>query len=100
MEKSIFPQLLGKLCPTLSAANLIAGFRGSGLYPVDRSKVNARILKDRPSALVDDEEDDLPTPHKAMRDAVIKILSPPTTTVKKRGPRKRVQGMNYKDIYL
>ena len=88
--KEVFPKLLAKLCQHQSPDNLIAGFRGSGLFPVDKHKIDSRILEDTIENIEDKE--DLPTPHKAMRQAVITILTPPEPATK-RGPRKRVQAV-------
>lgn len=87
-SKEMFPKLLARLCQHLSPDNLVAGFRGSGLYPVDKHKIDGRILQDNLQNIEDKE--DLPTPHKAMREAVIGVLTPPEPP-KKRGPRRRVQ---------
>ena len=92
-DKSEFPKLLAKLYNRLKPESLVNGFKESGLYPLDRSKVDHRILKDRASNIQD--EQDLPTPHKALRAEIIRTLTPPLPT-QKRGPRKRVQGMSCK----
>ena len=94
-DKSEFPKLLAKLCNRLKPESLVNGFKESGLYPLDRSKVDHRILKDRSGNIQDQDEQDLPTPHKALRAEIIRTLTP-TEPTNKRGPRKRVQGMSCK----
>ena len=83
VDKAMFPKLLAKLWPRLKAEYVVSGFRGSGLFPVDKQKVNKRMV-----IVIDD--DNLPTPRKVMRDAIICAISP-SEPVPKRGPRKRVQ---------
>ena len=41
IDKAIFPSLLRKLWSKIKSINAVAGFVGSGLYPLDKSRVKA-----------------------------------------------------------
>ena len=43
IPKTQFPGLLKQLCETLSSHNLKSGFRGTGLFPLDRTQVLKRL---------------------------------------------------------
>ena len=43
IPKNQFPALLKSLCDRLSADNLVAGFRASGIFPLDRKEVLKRL---------------------------------------------------------
>lgn len=84
LDKSKFPQCLAKLMPRLKPEHAVAGFRGSGLYPVNRLACKHRIVD-----INNDADEDLPTPHKALRDAILTRITP--TEAPKKGKRRRVQ---------
>ena len=44
VEKALFPTLLSKLWPRIKPSNAVAGFSGSGLLPLDRKRVQPRIV--------------------------------------------------------
>ena len=49
----------------------MAGFRGSGLFPVDAEKVRSRMVGPGSTS-----RDDIPSPDEALQDAVLSVLSP------------------------
>lgn len=44
IDKSVFPTLLNSLWGKMSSADIINGFRGSGIFPVDKRKTEHRIV--------------------------------------------------------
>ena len=93
VDKERFPMLLAKLWKRLKPENIIGGFRGSGLFPVDKHQVDNRIVglkkaDKRPG--MDESSESLPTPRKAIRDAIVATISPGEPLPKKQ-KRRRVQ---------
>ena len=86
IDKIVFPKLLSKLWGYLNPDHAVNGFRGCGLLPVDSSAVQHRVL-----AEASDMEDGEMSPRKALRQAIIKTVSPDEdqSTVSK--TRRRVQ---------
>ena len=75
VDKATFPTLLAKLWSELNPAHVMAGFRGSGLYPICPEKVKPRVVETAsPSSSPDAEP---PSPARAIADAVLGVLSPP-----------------------
>ncbi|KAF0287601.1 hypothetical protein FJT64_013988 [Amphibalanus amphitrite] len=55
----------------LDPVHAVAGFRGSGLFPVDAEKVRSRMVGPGSTS-----RDDIPSPDEALQDAVLSVLSP------------------------
>ena len=89
VDKEMFPSLLAKLWPRLKKENAKNGFRGCGLYPINKHAIDCHIISLREDSST--STDDLPTPRKAMREAIISVISPSGEVQPKRGKRKRVQ---------
>lgn len=88
VDKSVFPTLLRSLWSTLEPNNLRSGFRGAGLFPVNRQMVERAIVgpEDRTEPV------GLSTPDLLMRRAILSVLAPaPISTVDNanRAGRKR-----------
>lgn len=66
VDKAVFPLLLKHLCETLKPEHAISGFRGSGLYPLNRNAVRHRILET--------EQED--TGYNMLHSAILKTLAP------------------------
>ena len=79
MDKAVFPGVLKQLWLALSADDAIAGFRGSGIVPLDLEKMKQWIvLPDEMGSPVrgDNHTSDSVTPCSAMRKAVRSVLAP------------------------
>ena len=75
VDNATFPTLLAKLWQELNPAHVMAGFRGSGLYPVCSEKVKPRMVETAaPSTSSDTEPASL---SRAVASAVLQVLSPP-----------------------
>ena len=91
VDKTVFPSLLAKLCSTLEPAHAVAGFRGSGLFPVDKTKVSHCLTDGRTTSASTN------LPAEALQDAVMSVVSPtPSAETQaaldnKKVRRKRVQ---------
>ncbi|KAF0311201.1 Jerky -like [Amphibalanus amphitrite] len=71
VDKSVFPTLISQLWKELDPVHAVAGFRGSGLFPVDAEKVRSRMVGPGSTS-----RDDIPSPDEALQDAVLSVLSP------------------------
>ncbi|MCP4055401.1 MAG: hypothetical protein GY739_20645 [Mesoflavibacter sp.] len=88
LDKVKFAPCLAELMTKLKPENGAAGFRGAGLYPVNKHAVDHRIVNlDGDNS----ETEKLPTPRKALRETIFSILSPPEPAQKGPGRRRRVQ---------
>ena len=91
VDKAVFPSLLAKLCSTMDPTHAISGFRGAGLYPVDKSKVNHRLIDGKTSNV------NVNSPSQALQDAVLSVVSPnrsaetQSALENKKARRRRVQ---------
>ena len=88
IPKPQIPALLKKLCCKLNAAHLISGFRGSGIYPCDRSPVLTRLSVGKAKVL------SRPLTNKALTDCLTGLLEdrcgpPAANTSRKRGKQLR-----------
>ena len=88
VDKAVFPLLLSKLWSCLKPQHAVNGFRGCGLLPVDRSAVQHRVLAES-SGMEDNIE--VLTPRKALRQAIINTVSPDENLQVPRKKRIRVQ---------
>jgi hypothetical protein len=100
--KAAFPGLLKQLCEKMKESHVIGGFRGSGLWPLNRDAVRAEKILDggvdeqQPTTSQSGEEEPA-TPRKLLRNAIVQAIVPPlsaenekcVSNQKKR--RKRVQ---------
>ena len=90
VDKSVFPYLLTNLWAYVNEEHAIAGFRGSGLYPVDRQAVCHRIVVSETDASDGNQ----------LHEAILKTLIPQTSTatenalVNAKRKRKRVQSVD------
>ena len=89
IDKSVFPKLLSRLWPRLVGEHAVNGFEACGLFPLNRTAVNHKVIK-QGRIESSGSSDDNPTPRKALKKAILQMVSP-TEPIKKRGPRKRVQ---------
>ena len=94
VDKAVFPTLLCKLWVKIKPSNAVAGFAGSGLYPLDRSRVQPRIVLSQ----VHPQQNNVPdTPRKTLREAIILAITPSPSEetkaamVNSKKKRKRVQ---------
>lgn len=93
VDKAVFPHLLKKLWMSLNPMNVVGGFRGAGLYPVDPERLTSRIV----SSVSESGTGHLASPGKKIANAVIHVLSPQASTETKEAlanssrSRKRVQ---------
>lgn len=92
VDKTRFPALLTKLWNLIKHRQDLAvnGFKGSGLYPVDREAVDRRIVE------VDVDDDPLPgvsceSPRKQLIKSIIEVVTPDPSRQPKKKSRKRVQ---------
>ena len=79
VDKAVFPGVLKQLWLALSADDAIAGFRGSGIVPLDLEKMKRQIvLPDEMGSPVrgDNHTSDPVTPCSTMRKAVRSVLAP------------------------
>ena len=94
VDKAVFPTLLCKLWVKIKPSNAVAGFAGSVLYPLDRSRVQPRIVLSQ----VHPQQNNVPdTPRKILREAIILAITPSPSEetkaamVNSKKKRKRVQ---------
>ena len=91
VDKAVFPALLGKLWLKLKPSSAVAGFTGSGLYPVDREKVKKRVI--HTTADETDYQNTADTPRKLLRKAIVDAVTPSpseeTKNAMKNSKRKR-----------
>ena len=77
VDKATFPALLAKLFKELNPAHVMAGFRGSGLYPVCAEKVKPRMVDAAAPSTSSGVEP--ASPARAVANAVLQVLSPPSS---------------------
>ena len=116
IDKPSFPAVLKQAWGSLDSANVLNGFKKTGLYPLNKDAVNDKIVID-PIKLLNQNKPDKPTtsntkkdPTQLMIDAVTKVLQPDISEEfqaalnNKKKPRKRVQAKTgeilTKDIVL
>lgn len=98
VDKAVFPSLIRKLWYKLSPQHAIAGFSGSGLYPVNKEAVRHRVV----ASAADDSSDpdppsQPPTPRKQLCRSILKVISPTASQetsdaqLNAKRKRKRVQ---------
>ena len=93
VDKAVFPSLLSKLWLKVKAENAVAGFVGSGLYPINPQKVKPRIVECNAPIQPGNAE----SPRKLLRQAIINAVTPsPSDSTKSamansHRKRKRVQ---------
>ncbi|XP_065648065.1 uncharacterized protein LOC136077840 [Hydra vulgaris] len=101
IDKTAFTGLLKQLCQRLSPANAIAGFRGSGISPLSKEKMERRItgidfLNQSPEQY-SPKSPRIQTPRSAMREALRSIICPNVSAEtaaiieQQKQKRKRVQ---------
>lgn len=74
VDKAVFPTLLNSLWGDLNSRNLISGFRGAGIFPIDPSKPRQKMVA--PKNEVESEHDDN-SPHTVLRKAILGVINPP-----------------------
>eukprot|EP00795_Rhopilema_esculentum_P011062 gene11062-19921_t len=93
VDKAVFPSLLSKLWLKVKAENAVAGFVGSGLYPINPQKVKPRIVECNAPIQPGNAE----SHRKLLRQAIINAVTPsPSDSTKSamansHRKRKRVQ---------
>ncbi|XP_065642426.1 uncharacterized protein LOC136074055 [Hydra vulgaris] len=101
IDKTAFTGLFKQLCQRLSPANAIAGFRGSGISPLSKEKMERRItgidfLNQSPEHY-SPKSPGIQTPRSAMREALRSIICPNVSAEtaaiieQQKQKRKRVQ---------
>ena len=79
VDKAVFPGLLGQLWPNLSGKDAVAGFRNSGIIPLDVNKMKRRVLfrdEDNNDICEENEDANYLTPKSALRHAIKTTLQP------------------------
>eukprot|EP00794_Sanderia_malayensis_P019809 gene19809-21749_t len=95
VDKAVFPTLLSKLWSKIKPSNAVAGFSGSGLLPLDRKRVQPKIVDVSMEHQLSQTAPD--TPRKLMKEAVIAAVTPSPSEQTKlamlnsKKKRKRVQ---------
>ena len=93
--KATFPALLKKVWNKLDPIHVINGFKKTGLYPLDKSAVDAKIIRDPSKSGEPSKKKKTPVDH--MIQALSNIIKPPISTEDQetidnaKKPRKRVQ---------
>lgn len=96
VDKAVFPILLKRLWQRLRPANAVNAFRGSGLYPSDRTAVRHRIVVPDNHSSASESSAPL-TPRKLMRKAILNSITPEQSAetqealLQKKQKRRRVQ---------
>ena len=88
VDKATFPSLLSQLWRKISHQNARSGFRGTGLWPLNKAAVPAgRIMKSFSSSANDDQSAPdshaLYSPRKLLQDAILTTISPPLSAENK-----------------
>ena len=102
IDKAVFPSRVKKLWEKLNTQHAVAGFRGSGLFPVNKEAVSHRIVTAPGRAKTTEEdssinEPDLTPRKKAFCNSILSVVSPPlsdetaSVLANKKRKRKRVQ---------
>ena len=95
VDKSKFGFLLGKLWPKLNPIHMINGFQASGLYPIDPSVLDRRIVGILgPNEPQYEESTNISCPEKRLNklvSVVDEMFTSPTTSQPRNAPRKRIQ---------
>ena len=81
VDKVISPSLTKKLWGKISSDNLISGFRGAGLWPLNRDAVHKERSMDgeteQPSYTLNNEK--INSPWKILKESTVNVIAPPTT---------------------
>ena len=93
LDKTVFPSLLSSLWPQLDPQHAVNGFRGAGLWPVDRSAINRRLVINDAASSGDQGEVNVHSPRQQLRLSILKVISPPEPPTQNQAnkTRKRVQ---------
>jgi hypothetical protein len=99
VEKSNFPLLLAQLWRQLKGENSVAGFRGSGLFPLNKHKPLSKIIgKERETYSLSTSSSEN-SPIKKLKAAVFDVLTPPLSNLTKsaiqngKSRRRRIQAV-------
>lgn len=101
VDKSVFPALVNLLWQESKPSNMVAGFTGSGLFPLNMEKPLAKVVGRRETAGSSQSQhqaESTPDSTRYLRDALLEVLVPqPSALVKNamensKRRRRRVQG--------
>ena len=78
VDKAVFPSLMNKLWLKLSTTNLVSGFRGSGLWPLNRDAMHDTKSMDSEEDLqlaTTSDIENVNSPRK-LREAIVNVIAP------------------------